>query len=295
MIRDIALASGSLPAPGPGSDPEIIYHYTNATGLLGIVEKRVLWASDVWFMNDTTEGTYGREAIERYLRSKRPASTAEEDFRQTIIKILAGLPSEEGSRSYISCLSEKGDDLSQWRAYGGGTGVSVGFARVALEEVGQSLPSPLTFTLRKVAYRPALQETLLDPHYIPIASALPNPASSTVLQTEAIRFLIGALNLVPALKHPAFEDEAEFRVHVFLDPKNTPGVLSFRNSAMGVTPYIKVPLCREGEDQITSMRRIYVGPQRHPNESRLAIRQLLDANGLNDVEIEISKVPLRAA
>ena len=32
---------------------ETIYHYTNFPGLIGIVEKRVLWASDILYMNDS--------------------------------------------------------------------------------------------------------------------------------------------------------------------------------------------------------------------------------------------------
>jgi len=296
MTPDLALPTGALPAPGPGSDPAIIYHYTDAAGLLGITCSRTLWASDVWFMNDRAEATYGRDAIKRYLRSKAPAAKKEKNFCDTAIAMMTGPQQENGGGSYVACLSAKGDDLSQWRAYGRSGGVSIGFERQGLERLGQALPSPWTFTVRKVAYGKALQYSLLDHYYIPIVSGLHvQRATSLLIQTEAIKFLVDALNLAPGLKNPAFSDEAEFRVHIFLgSDADIAKTLHFRNSEMGVTPYLKVPLCEPGKDELTIIREVIIGPQRHPRESRRAIRQLLDANKLTDVEIRVSEIPLRA-
>ena len=65
MVRDISVA----PFVAPG-DPALVYHYTDTRGLLGIVTDKVLWASDVWFMNDTREALYGLDAIEHTLECK---------------------------------------------------------------------------------------------------------------------------------------------------------------------------------------------------------------------------------
>jgi hypothetical protein len=35
--------------------PDIIYHYTTQTGLLGIIENKELWATKIIYMNDSTE------------------------------------------------------------------------------------------------------------------------------------------------------------------------------------------------------------------------------------------------
>ena len=45
------------------ADNEVIYHYTDAHGLLGIVQGRQLWASNAAFLNDSTELTYIREVL----------------------------------------------------------------------------------------------------------------------------------------------------------------------------------------------------------------------------------------
>ena len=35
--------------------PEFLYHYTSQDGLLGIIESRSLWATNISYMNDATE------------------------------------------------------------------------------------------------------------------------------------------------------------------------------------------------------------------------------------------------
>jgi hypothetical protein len=97
------------------------------------------------------------------------------------------------------------------------------------------------------------------------------------------------------LKHPAFREEAEVRLHIFLGPEaDIASILKFRDSSMGVTPYVEIPLCEPGTDKITVMREVIIGPQRHPAEAQRAIRQLLAFHGLSDVETKLSQVPLRS-
>ena len=38
-----------------GPEPTILWHYTNLAGLIGIVERRKLWATDLRYLNDSTE------------------------------------------------------------------------------------------------------------------------------------------------------------------------------------------------------------------------------------------------
>ncbi len=49
------------------TDPDVLFHYTNAAGLIGIVQEEVLWASDAEFLNDAQETRYGREDLHRAL------------------------------------------------------------------------------------------------------------------------------------------------------------------------------------------------------------------------------------
>jgi hypothetical protein len=47
--------------------PDRLYHYTDARGLLGILESRKLWASDVRLLNDARELDYAADLVRRWL------------------------------------------------------------------------------------------------------------------------------------------------------------------------------------------------------------------------------------
>ena len=56
---------GTEPA-GPSAEVSTgtVWHYTDAAGLMGILEKRELWASSALHMNDTTELNLGVSRVE---------------------------------------------------------------------------------------------------------------------------------------------------------------------------------------------------------------------------------------
>ncbi len=47
----------------PIGTPEILYHYTNESGLLGILQSRHLWATAIEYLNDSAELVYAREEL----------------------------------------------------------------------------------------------------------------------------------------------------------------------------------------------------------------------------------------
>ena len=71
----------SLPLPEALADtgralPTTLYHYTDARGLQGIVEKGTLWASSVHHLNDFREYALGLDASEAYLIQRLEADLA---------------------------------------------------------------------------------------------------------------------------------------------------------------------------------------------------------------------------
>src|SRR4051794_188276 len=45
------------------AEPEILYHYTTAAGLIGIVQSQTLWATNAEFLNDAQELLCGRPQV----------------------------------------------------------------------------------------------------------------------------------------------------------------------------------------------------------------------------------------
>ena len=50
------------------SKPSTLFHYTTATGLLGILGSSTLWASDVRFLNDSQEAIYAQDLVANAVR-----------------------------------------------------------------------------------------------------------------------------------------------------------------------------------------------------------------------------------
>ena len=110
-------------------DPEILYHYTTTAGLIGILSNRGIWATDSWFLNDSSEVRYGLGIVRARLnRYSKQADRPEPE--QSALKGAMGILELDLSsvmRSLVACFSAHDDQLSQWRAYSGGGGVALGF------------------------------------------------------------------------------------------------------------------------------------------------------------------------
>jgi hypothetical protein len=192
--------------------------------------------------------------------------------------------------SYIACFSEKENDLSQWRAYGRGKGFSIGFDSDELNQLAQVITDTSPFqAIRKVAYTDEQQEYILQTNYQQqVLAPLMTGADINLLAGSFIFMMIVA---APSLKHPAFQAEDEWRLQFFLD-KSTERV-KFRDSTMGVTPYVEMSLCALGSNTINCIKELSIGPQRHPDEVLRAIQQFLIRNGLDTVKVKPATIPLR--
>jgi len=105
--------------------PEVLYHYTSSTGLLGMVRSGRVWLTNVDYMNDFSELEYGREVIRTVLTQKRKELKQWEAFWDLVEEILM---KKDVYDVYAFCFCKDDDLLSQWHAYArGGMGYSVGF------------------------------------------------------------------------------------------------------------------------------------------------------------------------
>lgn len=111
--------------------PASLYHYTTASGLLGILKRdgNEFWASAIGFSNDASEGRYatkvGLEVIEDHPLSKDGSEACK---RQAgLVRSLFSSPGCSWEDGYVVSFCEKDNVLSQWRAYGGAASFSIGF------------------------------------------------------------------------------------------------------------------------------------------------------------------------
>lgn len=138
--------------------PEVVWHYTTADGLLGILRTGTIYSTQVACLNDHTELNYGIDLFRIALldlRSECPElrdADTEALFRSA--EESASVNAAPESPFYVTCFTRNDDDLSQWRAYGAGeNGYAIGFHTEYLK-----LPNSV---LGKVNYSRELHERLM--------------------------------------------------------------------------------------------------------------------------------------
>jgi hypothetical protein len=273
--------------PSPPA-PRIIYHYTTTEGLLGIIERSVLYATDVLYMNDSQEVDYPISVLKRVVEaivtdeSMYPEPSQRECLREvaTILQLLNGL--HEAMPTCAVCFCANGDLLSQWRAYGAQSGFAIGFDRNALElRVGGRLAAVEYDWLAQSARVAGIVKRTME------LDTLADSESAKMLARECAGNLwFNAL----FFKNGAFQEENEWRLVDTVNMQSRIDELQFRVSRMGIAPYIAQPLPDGNESPISE---IVVGPTAHPNQVERALKLLLAKVKLTHVEVKRSEVSLR--
>jgi hypothetical protein len=234
------------------NEPEILYHYTTAIGLMGIVQSQTLRATNAEFLNDAQELQFGRpQVLEALLKQADELSPDSGAFdantsRATIMRSAAYELTPGGNDArrqyhfvYVACFCEAGDLLSQWRSYGAPGGYAVGLrtsrlrlVRPAEEEARDTVSEEIeqAATLVQVRYGDAAVEEAVTSVLQTVA---PEPTGHPgVLGFHRAQSVVA----LARIKHAAFSEEREWRLVVVSGPTKP----SFRVGPLGVTPYISL-------------------------------------------------------
>jgi hypothetical protein len=297
------------------ADQEVLYHYTDAQGLLGIVQGRQLWASNAAFLNDSTELTYIRGVLAEVAEQFRDEHAVTADIREYAASAFAGTgrfsPTEGRTASvisiledapmmasgildvYVSCFCSWGDLLSQWRGYpSNGGGYALGLRPESIKCGGG--------VLRRVIYDEETQRRLLYDLLAPIVDAVvsADPDKGKDLWDWLVRDHLGRVwaNLEECsfcFKHPGFTEESEWRLVILRtrDRKQRPNgpPPDVRATRTGLLPYLKRSL--EGD----AVAEVVVGPSSQPTLAAAAAVQLLSNEGYENARaiVRHSAIPLR--
>jgi Protein of unknown function (DUF2971) len=182
----------------------VIYHYTTAAGLIGILTSGVLRGTNAAFLNDTSEIEHGRTVCLDVLKEER-VSRSSDVATQLIERVIPVMRDEDPpSDVYVTSFSARRDLLSQWRGYGSDDGrFCIGFQLSRFSE-RDVLRLP-----RRVEYAPEQQQ-------MQVRRAVEAVSQSVVEgKVDAVRGVtILALHLrriMLAFKDPGFHEEQEWR------------------------------------------------------------------------------------
>lgn len=238
---------------------DLLYHYTNHDGLIGILRSKSIWATKIHFFNDYKEFKHSIETSNIILSDKREMNPP--PILQSLYEVIEKkLESIRRINIFVSSLTERGDLLSQWRGYcPGGSGYSMGFSKDRLKVLAMKQG----FTLAACTYDQGEQHDLLS-NIIDKAEqeVLPSIEASQDIQKAVIdsalnRYGDNFIKIAPLIKHYTFSEEREWRL--FSRPiRTTDPRWNVRSGRSTLIPYVNIDL-KEDDGRIP-LKNVYVGP-----------------------------------
>lgn len=294
LNKEINSKFNELDSKQPQDEPPLeLFHYTTPEGLIGIVQTTKLWATNIRYLNDFSEVRYTcdllREMINRIIKAKN--SQLIKAFLEQFQKELSF--HEMIFDAYVFCLSENGDQLSQWREYANrGIGYAIGFKGAALK---RGFGHRVGMRLLRIIYERHKQMQLVERVIIETCNFLEDietrykdRSQENIL--DCCDLLIAAL--IPytvQFKHHVFSEEREWRI-VYIPFHDINEHILFRYSAKLIVPYIKFGILEQEKLPINS---VYQGPQADFDLTRKSLQILFSQNNYSDISIRESVVPIR--
>lgn len=285
--------------------PQVLWHYTTAAGMVGIVRAQSLWATEVNYLNDASEARHGTDLFLKTL--------AEHDLTRVSAvtgRFIEGLVDEqkrpirsfldERLSIFVTCFCEDGDLLSQWRGYGGvdrAGGYALGFVPPgAAPAWAQSAHGGQRVDLRRVLYDPKEQRAECEAIIGPLVQLLDTDPSDIEVQNSFARNLMDALGeVITWCKHEAFSEEREWRAIYNRHTEDAGLPLAFRTSDGVVVPYVELALLRgvgEYADRLP-IEHVNCGPSPEAELKRAGAERFLWESGYGSVDVQASVAPLR--
>ncbi|MGP8938427.1 DUF2971 domain-containing protein [Enterobacter soli] len=297
------------------SGHQTLCHYTDLTGLTGIIRSGAFWATNLAFLNDKSELLHGLDCAKEALQLM-PSPVQFDEWDQDVTAAIEQLKEQVIDDIFTVSFCRNADLLSQWRGYSGkAQGVSLIFDQQLLMAMFEA------FIARE--NKPLKQGIHLDNFYlinenVTYADPDQTPEFKEKIQTYInkygnyekavypdegnqsgyIQHMIS--QVAPFFKHSGFREEEEFRIVI----RNLSGYdkIQFRNNGKTIIPYIPVTLTGGKKDAteeekkekiILPLREIKVGPCEDFMQVKKGIEMLLRANGYFGVKITSSSIPYR--
>ncbi len=292
MIKDI---TQKLYADIP---KETLYHYTTFTGLLGIIGSRALWASDIRYMNDSAELKHTADLIRKEITQRIAAGHPNPNLLNQFLDWVSHRITN-GHLLFGASFRSNGNLLSQWRGYSRlGKGVSLGFDPTYILKCARAQ----SFQIGRCIYDPGEQQQLI----VKVVDAVEelaeacrdncesaNPNSSLFYHAVFQQLESDLLRIAAVLKHPSFQEEAEWRI---VSPAITDYLnaqVLFREGASMLVPYVEFKFSPASGKPI-ALEHVFLGPTPNINISMNSLNMCLSKYGVTPKRaIEYCQIPFR--
>lgn len=258
-----------------GRLPNCLYHYTNQDGLLGIIQSRKIWATNILYLNDSKEFKHSTQLIKKEISSLFGSSKFNHKSFSVFLdrsKILKDYD------VFVTSFSMKKDLLSQWRAYCPiNDGYSIGFDYNKLRDNGfinnNALLLPCIYKqsdqdeIFKVLKKYILNELLK-------ISETRDDKLNDRLELFSYQYTKIFLSIASVIKEGSFSEEQEWRF-IYYNKKKRDDFLkiNFRKGVSTLLPFVKIDITDKNNH--LPLSEIVIGPNQYKNLAKESLLSLL--------------------
>lgn len=282
------------------NDPEYrpligpLHHYTSLSALLSIIKSKRLWATNIRYLNDSSESELGLARMKQVAEEARTTARGTEPEILNHILDWLNKPKSDTQSVYLLSFSQAHNQLSQWRGYttyGQGVCLSIDSGVLVNRMQAQG------WTFQNCRYGPASQlawaDAILSRFRGEAALHLAGGAKDRNSDLEAVfqNCLSDLLQVAATIKNDGFTEEREVR---FISPMiniSDPRI-SYRPGKTTRIPYVDFQLA--GAEGDLFVHEIIVGPGPDQREMQSTITAALkDAGVKGRCLVSLSAIPYR--
>jgi Protein of unknown function (DUF2971) len=281
--------------------PSVAYHYTDGTGLFGILENRAIRLTDIYGLNDPTELLHGVKSACKILTAEAAKGhPAAKEFAEHFAEFPNSL--QLIAHWFVGCFSHDCDDLGQWRGYGNnGHGFALGFDTELLKKRFIAPPgsrvSNATLSVRYNdgalgAIHRKLAQKVVPLVALPDGSKLSNPVVLEFREQLSIRLRSAVVRAALFFKHEGYRNEAEYR---FLQLRSIGDPLSDLKLRARGDSLIRFTECDWRATAPSPLREVVLGPAVDERAGREFVAACLRHVNIDPAGVRVckSKIPYR--
>ena len=263
---------------------ETLYHYTGIGALLSIAESNSLWASNIYYLNDSKEIVHACEIFQLVLSKSLEGRAGDPDEGVFLNQLGAWVETCKRNHFniFVFSLSEYSSLLSQWRSYTPhGKGVSIGISKETISDVVERHNLRIGKCLYELADQGEVVGSLINKMILTFRQNsseidVSNKNPSSCYREFLEQFRGDVLQVLALIKHKAFKEEQEWRlISPYYEKYITPDI-KYREGASMLVPYIELDL----GNKKPFFERVMLGPSTYPELSMTALGMFLSNKGI---------------
>lgn len=282
----------------------VLYHYTTAEGMKGIIDHRSFWCTDINFLNDKQEIKYGKKIIIDRLNNFI-ANEHNESIKSLLTKLKEVIGIHNIYDTFIFCMSKENHLLYQWEYYANhGKGYNLGFIfniefnnKTKISYDLNNLSENKHPVLRKVIYEIEEQFEIVDLYINSIIKgtknilAQNNYSDKSWISIASLYVSNILLEMLCSLKSPSYKEEQEWRLVYMIQKTYKPELCNFRIRDNILIPFLNMYLYNDVQrERYFPLQSINIGPMLSEDYTKSSIDKYLQSTfNLSQSPIKISK------